>query len=307
MKEFLKKHWRSISTVVILVISSLTLLITNPMRFGELLVEAQIIMAEEAKQALITVDGEEELIDAPTVETVESGKVEECPEGMECGRGWYVPTYSPAAFRDATNSQCVDTDGAYGSQCWDLGNLFWQNYASRNLNTCGTGAAKGTIQDGCWQKNAGSEFTMIWDKTQLQAGDWVVFNNGKWGHVGMALGSYNDGYVALFGTNQGGTSCNGGGSTANTINKSLGDFAGAFRPNIYILPEPTPEPEPTPAPTAYTVKKGDTLGDIILYMGWWSNTEGLFGDSGYAQKIADFNGIKNRGLIYPDQEIRNAE
>jgi hypothetical protein len=66
----------------------------------------------------------------------------------------------------------------------------------------------------------------------------------------MALGSYNNGYVALLGQNQGGYACDGGGQATNIINISLKDFAGAFRPKTYEKPdpEPTPEPEPEPVP-----------------------------------------------------------
>ena len=70
-------------------------------------------------------------------------------------------------------------------------------------------------------------------------------------------------------------------------------------------PEPSPEPTPTPTPTpvdmTYTVKRGDTLGAIIRAHGYTGNN--LFGDYGVAQGVADDNGIKNRGLIYPGQVI----
>ena len=117
---------------------------------------------------------------------------------------------------------------------------------------------------------------MIWDATKLQAGDWVVFNNGQYGHVGMATGSYNNGYITLAGQNQGGGLCPGSsmGGKVNIINISTKYFAGAFRPKAYIKPEPKPEPKPAPKPTpaptpvvdkckVRTVKKGDTMGKIM--------------------------------------------
>lgn len=277
--------------------------------------QAKLVMAKEAKKALITINGADELIDVPTVESIDSGKLNECPDGQDCGQGWYVPTDTIANFKNATFGRCIDTDGAYGSQCWDLANLFWKNYAGRGFNTCGTGAAKGTIQNGCWQKNAGSEFEMVWDKTKLQAGDWVITSNGTWGHVGVALGGYNNGYVALFGTNQGGAACSGGGSTANIINMSLNSFAGAFRPKIYNKTASNSTQVPKAPENAkiiqnkalldvYIVQHGDTLGGISLNMGWWPSANGLYGDNGYTQRLADFNNIKNRGLIYPNQQIR---
>lgn len=71
-------------------------------------------------------------------------------------------------------------------------------------------------------------------------------------------------------------------------------------------PEPTPTPTPTPEPTpagdiTYTVVRGDTLGQILINHGYYGKQ--LFGDNGAAQMVADDNGIKNRGLIFPGQVI----
>ena len=52
----------------------------------------------------------------------------------------------------------------------------------------------------------------------------------------------------------------------------------------------------------YIVRRGDTLGDIALRNGW-HGTSGLFGNSGYTQRLAERNRIANRGLIYPGQRI----
>lgn len=52
----------------------------------------------------------------------------------------------------------------------------------------------------------------------------------------------------------------------------------------------------------YIVRRGDTLGHIALRNGW-HGTSGLFGNSGYTQRLAERNGIANRGLIYPGQRI----
>ena len=228
-------------------------------------VEAEEEVPAEVEESILETDeGELKVEDIKTVETVDSNM--SCPEGEECGQGRYVyaPTESAAAFYDYVKGKCWDVDGYYGSQCWDLGALYWMNYTDdgRTLSTCGTGAAKGAWN--CKEQNAGSEFELITDPKALQAGDWIIFGNGTYGHVGMALGGYNNGYVALLGTNQGGFACSGGGSAANVINISLKNFSGAFRPKTYIVPDP--EPEPTPAADScdrIEVKKGDTMGAIM--------------------------------------------
>ena len=234
----------------------------------------------EYGQGEIKVDGET----IPTVEEVDSTgpqvniedeDIVKCAEDEECGRGAtypYVDTSTPQAFINATLGGCYDLDGHYNEQCWDYADLFFLNYAGHPFYTCGTGAAKGAFADGCWQKNAGDEFEFITDATQIQPGDIVGFNNGTFGHVGMATGYYNNGYVTLAGQNQGGELCPGStmGARVNIINISLKSFAGAFRPKAYIKPEPEPDPEPTPEPTPVvdickvrTVKKGDTMGAIM--------------------------------------------
>ena len=67
-------------------------------------------------------------------------------------------------------------------------------------------------------------------------------------------------------------------------------------------PEPTPEPTPDPVVNVYTVVKGDSLGEISRKLKWYLG-DNLYGDDGYTQKLADYNNIKNRNLIYPGQTI----
>lgn len=224
-------------------------------------------LSDEQIPALIENAEGEEVYDENivTVEEVAGNQIaHECPEGEECGQGRYIyaPTDSPAIFKEYVYGGCWNTDGYYGAQCWDLADLFWQNYAGRNFSTCGTGAAKGSWN--CKEYNAGDEFELIYNKEDLQAGDWVIFSSGKYGHVGMAMGSYNNGYVSLLGQNQGGSACEGGGSSANIINISLSSFVGAFRPKSYIKPEPKPEPIPISNCIEWHVLRGDTMSKIML-------------------------------------------
>lgn len=223
---------------------------------------------EQIPAEIETDEGTIEVIEAPTVEEVDGNQlVNECPEGEEeCGQGRYIyaPTETPTAFKDYTIGGCWDVDQAWGSQCWDLAALFFMNYTKdgRSFSTCGTGAAKGSWN--CKEQNAGDEFELIYDATELQAGDWIVFGSGQYGHVGMALGGYNNGYIALLGQNQGGTACPGGGSAANIINISLKSFVGAFRPKTYIKPAPEPEPIPVSGCIDWHVVRGDTMSRIML-------------------------------------------
>jgi len=190
---------------------------------------------QEIKTELETEDGEIEVLSMPVVESVDGGEIQVEESELDLGRGEFYPFDTPQAFRDATLGKCIDLDGKWGSQCVDLANAFWKEYTNRWISTCGTGMARG-IWD-CKEQNAGTEFKLIYNANDIQTGDWIIFDGGAYGHVGMALGNSHDGYVALLGENQGGTSCSGGGSATNIINMSLKTFRGAFRPNIYDIPK----------------------------------------------------------------------
>ena len=260
------------TALIIAIISGVTISIN--LRNGETVnvsLNPNYLLSEEQLPALIE-SAQGEIIDEsiPTVEAVSSDSPvveisEECPEGEECGRGAIYPTLdisTPQSFKDATLGKCINVDGYYGSQCWDLMAAFWYNYTGRTLSTCGTGAAKGAIADGCWQINAGDEFIMIWNKEDVKDGDIAFYSTGTWGHTGMAMGAYNNGYFTLLGENQGGQPCEGGGAATNIINLSTRDFIGAFRPKIYI--EPEPQPIPVSGCLTWDVKEADTMGKIMI-------------------------------------------
>lgn len=234
--------------------------------------EAIIEYAETAVPAVIINDkGEEETIEVPTVESIDGGKIEHdenCNE-EECGRGAYIyaPTDTYQHFKDYTIGKCWNVDGAYGAQCWDLSSLHSMNYTKdkRVFSTCGTGAAKGMWN--CKEQNAGTEYDLVYSVYNTKVGDIAVFGGGTWGHTGVIAGPVVNGYVALLGQNQGGSTCPGGGSSTNIINISIKDFLGAFHPKTYVDPEPEPTPEPTPTPVSdcktWNVVKGDTMGAIM--------------------------------------------
>ena len=96
--------------------------------------------------------------------------------------------------------------------------------------------------------------------------------------------------------------------TVNTHNMNISGWVWVVPGNYTPAPAPTPTPEPTPVPEPqepvgdiiHTVQTGETLGGILYYYGYTTN---LFGDNGMAQGVADYNGIVNRGIIYPGQKI----
>lgn len=199
----------------------------------------------------------------PTVDEVDGGLFEDEVTGVSTTEGdyedlgwseWY-PTDTPEAFRNATIGRCIRAGNRFGSQCVSLSRVYWWSYADRDVSTCGTGMAKGMMD--CAEQNAGDDFVVYWadSANSIQAGDWLVFNGGQYGHIGMALGPVKNGYVALLGENQGGRACEGGGAATNIINISIRNLIGYYRPIAYIIPEPEPEPEPTPiAPDTGIVK-----------------------------------------------------
>lgn len=109
-------------------------------------------------------------------------------------------------------------------QCWDYGDYFWVNQCGRSLITKAGG--NGCARD-CWnisrQVNAGNDFDLIYDKYSLRVGDWVIFNGGNYGHIGIVKSIVKAGsLVELQGENQGSIA-------VNIVRHSLNDFLGAFR------------------------------------------------------------------------------
>lgn len=198
---------------------------------------AKIELAEDQgiETEIKTDDGDILTLSLPVVESIDGGEIQINEESLNFGQGAYYPFDTPNAFKDATLGNCIDLDGILGSQCVDLFAVYHKEYTDRWLTTCNTGMARG-IWD-CKEQNAGSDYDLIYDPSELTSGDWIIFDGGKYGHVGMALGQPNNGYIALLGQNQGGTSCSGGGSATNIINMSLKTFKGAFRPKIYNVPK----------------------------------------------------------------------
>lgn len=230
---------------------------------GELKIEvgATIELSKEQKPAIMeTSEGEIE-VNLPTVEMIDANQTID-DSNLDFGQGEWHDTSSPEAYKNSVIGKCNDLDEKYGSQCVDGFADFNYQYTGRWLSTCGTGSARGLWD--CRDYNAGDDYILITDSNSLQAGDWIIFDGGQYGHVGMAMGYSNNGYISLLGENQGGEACPGGGSAFNIINMSLKTFKGAFRPKTYIKPEPQPEPIPISGCMLWHVERGDTMSKIML-------------------------------------------
>lgn len=235
----------------------------------------------------------------PTVDEVDGGLFEDKDTGVSVIDGEYSDlgwseTYnvsSPEAFKNDTMGKCIIANNRFGAQCVSLARVFWWSYANRDVSTCGTGMAKGMMN--CAGQNAGDDFLVFWGANGIQSGDWLVFDGGQYGHVGMALGPVVNGYVALLGENQGGRACEGGGAATNIINISVKNLIGYYRPKAYIIPEPTPEPTPAPVVDkckTWDVKKGDTMGKIMKECTGsvkWGEAMNQYASKWYSTKIAN--------------------
>lgn len=206
-------------------------------------------ISDEPVPAIIE-DDKGELIEVehiPTMEEVDGGQFEDKDTGVSVVEGEYADlgwsetfdVTSPEAFKNATLNRCIIANNYYGAQCVSLARVFWWSYADRDVSTCGTGMAKGMMN--CAEDNAGEDFIVFNenDKDEIQAGDWLVFTGGQYGHIGMALGPVHNGYVTLLGENQGGNHCEGGGSATNIININIKNLIGFYRPKAYVKPLPT--------------------------------------------------------------------
>ena len=203
-------------------------------------VEVEKVVVEQAstielgeEPAIVEVETTDGVVEEalPVVEMADSN-ISIGEDKIDGGKGEYFPTATPREFANAIIGRCIDQDGYYGSQCWDLSDALFFNLVGRHLSTCGTGAAKGIMN--CAEANAGEDFEIIRDANEIQAGDILVFDGGRYGHTGMAMGSPANGYVALLGANQGGGSCDGGGAAANIVAYSLNNFTGALRYKPWI-------------------------------------------------------------------------
>jgi len=218
-----------------------------------------------------------------------------------------VDVSSPTAFYNAVNGKGFNE--GYGLQCVAAFKEYMFALSGKYVATK-TGGAKGYAQQQSQIEPLG--FKWFAGQSGMKDGDWAIFGMGQYGHVAM----YYQG--KFFSQNQYASDPNAG-NPFNLASVSKDTILGYYRPNIYVSVTPAPQPTPTPNPgnggstggdttsNSYTVRRGDTLGGISLGQGWYVGTKGLYGDSGYTQRLAERNGIQNRGIIFPNQVIQRAE
>lgn len=212
---------------------------------------------------------------------------------------------SPTDFYNSVNGRGFNE--GYGYQCVAGFKEFMFSLSGRYIATS-TGGALGYASQQAQIEPLG--FKWHGGRSGLQDGDWGIFGGGQYGHVSM----YYQG--KWFGQNQAAANANTG-NPFNLLAIGSENLVGFYRPNIYVKAasngstssstssetSSTGTSTPSVAATSYTVRQGDTLGAIILKMGWYSGASGLYGDSGYAQAVAERNGISPRGLIFPGTVI----
>jgi hypothetical protein len=173
------------------------------------------------------------------------------------GAAYSVSISSYDSFRAAVINKSFDIDGYYDAQCWDGAALLWQQLG-RSLSTGGTGAAKG-----CWTvartSNAGSDFDLITNFSDLKRGDVIVFGSGTYGHIAFVD---QVSPLRILGQNQTGT---GNGAPFNVINASSSGFLGAFRYkkwNTTTTTTTTTQKTTTAASTTTTAAKSASTGTV---------------------------------------------
>lgn len=247
-KSVKKDIWKIFAPLIVAIAGGLGLTLAITTNQGK--IELKIDYAPEP----VMMDGQGEYEEEiPTIDEIDGGgkfqdmtSIENAEPDLyyELGSMEQVDTSSAEAFKKSTLGRCIVANNYYGAQCVSLARAFWWDYAGFDVSTCGTGLAKGMME--CAEENARDAFKIIWKTEEIQEGTWIVLDGKTTGHICMALGKVQNGYVSCLGENQGGIPCEHGigGAGTNIINISVKNFIGGYTPLKYIIPEPEPIPVP---------------------------------------------------------------
>lgn len=150
-------------------------------------------------------------------------------------------------WRTNTLGLAFDVDPSFGAgcQCWD--------YVSEFYYSAGWGAGypltgSNHYASECWtvnrSTNAGNDFDLIYNLSDVQTGDIIVLDGTTQnppGHIAFADEDYDgSGYIWCLGQNQGGTPLPQGGTPVTRNRLGTSNFLGAFRYKDWHTTPPTP-------------------------------------------------------------------
>lgn len=314
MKEFLRFLHKKLTTVIVVSVVMITGLLaafatTNDdgtrtydgkaPKYTEAQEKAYCDVKKSNDEAIVALSG----IDVP--QDITSGCDPTDKPQMGSLTYYDVDESTPDSFYNAVNGKGFNE--GYGYQCVAGFKEFMYALSGKYIATS-NGGASGYASQQSQIEPLGFEWHS--GASGLQNGDWAIWTNGQYGHVSMY---YNGKW---FGQNQYAANPNTG-NVFNVASISTSGIAGYYRPNIYkTLTPPVVEVPKNDTPKdngivsvldTYTTVYGDTLGAIAFKNGWYNTTDGMYGDSGYTQRLAQLNSIPWRGLIYPGQVIKRAQ
>lgn len=308
--RFLGKHLAALIVVVVLLIISAFVIFASPNEDGSRTFSGQSPTYTDAQEQAYceAKENNDKALAGLTGINVPQDSTSGCdPTDLpQMGSLTYysVPMATPTEFYNSVNGKGFNE--GYGLQCVAAFKEFTYSLSGKYVAAAG-GGAKGYATQQSQIEPLG--FKWYSGTSGLQDGDWAIWTNGQYGHVAMKYGD------KWFSQNQYAADPNRG-NAFNLASISTTGIAGYYRPNIYVNVAPPDGggssgnnggEDVSNVGATYTVQSGDTLGGISLNLGWWPSVTGLYGDTGYAQRLAEFNGIQNRGVIYPSQVIKKAE
>lgn len=171
------------------------------------------------------------------------------------------------AFKDSTNGKRFNLDGAYGVQCVDGAAAVWA-HVGRWIDTGDTNQAQGTWNvESARNRNAGNEFYLITDVTQIKKGDIVVIR-GNWS---SSFTWNNNGNIESVAAT----------SYAGHIGFSDADYNSTLRWDMYD------QGTDRGFSTHTWAWDGDGFLGAFRYKGWSETIKGSEMTSGYSQAIPD--------------------